>query len=66
MTPDITNLVIKAALNAKATETENKITDTSTMVKKTDYNTNIAEIENKIPDARNFDTKLRSINRSVI
>ena len=36
------------------------------MVKKTDYNNNIAEIENKIPDARNFNTKLRSINENVI
>ena len=56
---DITNLTTKAYLNAKSTETENKILNSSALVKKTDYITKITDIENKILDANDFDTKLK-------
>ena len=59
---DITNLTTKAYLNAKSTETENKILNSSALVKKTDYITKITDIENKILDANDFDTKFKKIN----
>ena len=47
----------KTDYNAKISEIEDKIPDSSSFVKKTDYNTKITEIEDKIPDTSGLATK---------
>ena len=54
---DTSGLVKKTDYNAKITEIEDKIPNSSSFVKKTDYNTKITEIEGKIPDISGLVTK---------
>ena len=54
--PDQSTLVSITVLNAKISEVENKILNTSSLVTTTVLNTKITKAENKIPDNSNYTT----------
>ena len=62
--PSVTSLVTTTALNTKATQIKNKITDNN-LATKTALNTEAAEVESKIPDITNLVTKVALCTKAV-